>query len=51
MDDAAMMIGVLAVVLLLGAWRELRWKNHRDAGLLAACAAGGMVLSAAAWLG
>lgn len=49
MDDAAMMIGVLAVVLLLGAWRELLSKNHRDAGLLAVCAASGMMLGAAAW--
>ena len=41
----------LAVVLLLGAWREHRRDNRRDARLLAAFAAGGILVSLDAWLG
>ena len=51
MDDYAYLIGLLAVVLLLGAWREQRSDNRRDAWLLAAFGVSGMLAGAAAWLG
>ena len=51
MDDYAHLIGLLAVVLLLGAWREQRSDNRRDAWLLATLGAGGMLAGAAAWFG
>ena len=34
----------------LGAWREYASDNGRDAKLLAACGAGGMLAGAAVWL-
>ena len=49
-DDYAHLIGLLATVLLLGAWREQRSDNRRDAWLLAVIGAGGMLAGAAAWL-
>ena len=51
MYDYAFLIAMLAAVLLLGAWREHRNGNWRDARLLAAFGAGGMLAGAAAWLG
>ena len=51
MYDYAFLIAMLAAVLLLGAWREHRSDNRRDARLLAAFGAGGMLAGAAAWLG
>ena len=50
MDDYAYLIAMLSALLLLGAWRENRSDNRRDAGLLAAFGAGGMLAGAAAWL-
>ena len=51
MYDYALLMALLAVVLLLGAWREHRSDSRRDARLMAAFGAGGMLAGAAAWLG
>ena len=51
MHDYAYLIGLLAVVLLLGAWLEHRSDNRRDARLLGALGTGGMLVGAAVWLG
>ena len=51
MDDYVHLIAFLALVCLLGAWREHRSNNRRDDWLLAAVGAGGMLAGAAAWLG
>ena len=50
MYDYAYLVASLAVVLLLGAWREHRRDNRRDARLLAAFSAGGILVSTQAWL-
>ena len=50
MSDYALLIASLGILLLLGAWREYASDNRRDARLLAACGAGGMLAGAAAWL-
>ena len=51
MSDYALLIALLAAVILAGAWHEFAGDNRRDAGLLAAFGAGGMLAGAAAWLG
>ena len=50
MSDYAFAIAALGVLLLVGAWREYAGDNQRDAKLLAACGAGGILAGAAAWL-
>ncbi len=50
MSDYALIIASLGVFMLLGAWREYANDNQRDAKLLAACGAGGMLAGAAVWL-
>ena len=50
MSDFALAIAALGVLLLFGAWREYASDNRRDAKLLAACGAGGMLAGAAVWL-
>ena len=50
MSDYAPAIVSLGVLILLGAWREYARDNRRDAKLLAACGAGGMLAGAAVWL-
>lgn len=50
MSDYTFIIASLGVVMLLGAWREYANDNQRDAKLLAACGAGGMLAGAAVWL-
>ena len=51
MHEYAFLITMLAVVLLLGAWREHRRDNRRDARLLGALGTGGMLAGAVVWLG
>ena len=51
MYDCALLLVLLAAVLSLGAWREYRSDNPRDARLMAAFSTGGMLAGAAAWLG
>ena len=51
MSDAALLIAALATVILLGAWREYVSDNRRDARLMAAFGAAGMMASTAVWLG
>lgn len=51
MSESAFVIAALAVVMLLGAWREYRADNRRDARLLAALGAAGAMASSAVWLG
>ena len=51
MVDYAFLSAVRAAVMLLGAWREYASDNRRDARLLAAFGAGGMLAGAAVWLG
>ncbi len=51
MSDYVFLIALLAGVLLLGAWREYASDNRRDARLLAALGAGGMMVGTAVWLG
>ena len=51
MSDYAFPIAALAVVMLLGAWREYVSDNRRDAKLMAALGAAGMMASTAIWLG
>jgi len=50
MSDFALAGAALGVLLLFGAWREYARENQRDAELLAACGAGGMLAGAAVWL-
>ena len=50
MSEYALATASLGVLLLLGAWREYARENRRDAKLLAACGAGGMLAGAAVWL-
>ena len=40
----------VAIAILYGAWHEYTEKNHRDAKLLAAAGAFGLMGSAVAWL-
>ena len=51
MSDYAFLLALLAAVMMLGAWREHANDNRRDAKLLAACGAGGMLAGAAVWMG
>ena len=49
MSNYALAIGLIAAIVLHCAWREYTNDNRRDAKLLAAFGAGGL-LTAAAWL-
>ena len=49
MSNYALAIGLIAAIVLYCAWREYANDNRRDAKLLAAIGAGG-VLTSAAWL-
>ncbi len=51
MSDYALLIAALAAVILLGAWREYVSDNRRDARLMTAFGAVGMMASTAVWLG
>lgn len=48
MSDYALPIASLGVLMLLGAWCEYASDKRRDAELLAACGAGGVLAGAAA---
>lgn len=50
MSEYAYVIALLAAVPLLGAWHEYASDNRRDAKLMAAVGAGGMLASAAVWM-
>ena len=50
MSDYALPLAALGLLILLGAWREHARDNRRDAKLIAAFGAGGMLAGAAAWL-
>lgn len=52
MSDSALALAIasLGVLILLVAWREYARDNRRDAKLLTACGAGGMLAGAAVWL-
>lgn len=50
MSDYALPIASLGILILLCAWREYASGNRRDAKLLAACGAGGMLAGGAVWL-
>ena len=50
MSDYALPIASLGILILLCGWREYASDNRRDAKLLAACGAGGMLAGAAVWL-
>ena len=49
MADVVFVIALLTAVILLGAWREYANDNRRDARLLAAVGAGGVLASAVVW--
>ncbi len=51
MPDYAIPVALVLLTLLLGAWREQRSNNSRDARLLAAFGVGGSIASSAIWLG
>ena len=51
MFDPAYLLAALAAVILLGAWREYVSNNRRDARLMAAFGAAGMMASTAVWFG
>ena len=50
MVDIALLAALLAVVMFLSAWRELRHDNRRDAALLLGFGGAASVAGAAAWL-
>ena len=50
MSSYALAFAALGIIVLLGAWRECASDNRRDAKLLAACGAGGILAGAAVWL-
>ena len=50
MADYAFPIAALGMLILLGAWREYAGGNRRDAKLIAACGASGVLAGAAVWL-
>ena len=50
MSSYALAFAALGIIVLLGAWREHVGNNRRDAKLLAACGAGGILAGAAVWL-
>ncbi len=50
MSDYALPLAALGLLILLGAWREHARDNRRDAKLIAAFGADGMLAGAAAWL-
>ncbi len=51
MSEYAFLFAGLAAVMLLCSWREYVSNNRRDARLMAAFGATGMLASTAAWLG
>ena len=50
MSDYALALSALGAIVFLLAWREYASDNRRDAKLLAACGAGGILAGAAVWL-
>ena len=50
MTSYALAFAALGIIGLLGAWREYASDNQRDAKLMAACGAGGLLAGAAVWL-
>lgn len=50
MSDYALSLAALGLIVFLLAWREYASENRRDAKLLAACGAGGILAGAAVWL-
>ena len=50
MSDYALALATLGLIVFLLAWREYASENRRDAKLLAACGAGGILAGAAVWL-
>ena len=50
MADYAIPIALLGSLFLWCGWREYVAQNRRDARLLAACGAGGVLAGAAVWL-
>ena len=50
MSDYALALAALGLIVFLLAWREYASENRRDAKLLAACGAGGILAGAAVWL-
>ena len=51
MAEHGFLMAALAAVILLGAWREYVTNNRRDARLMAAFGAAGMMASTAVWFG
>jgi len=49
-SDYALPVALLGTLILLIAWREYASGNQRDAKLMAACGAGSMLASVAAWV-
>lgn len=50
MVDIALLAALLAAVMFVCAWRELRHDNRRDAALLAGFGGAATLAGAAAWL-
>ncbi len=50
MVDIALLTALLAAVMFLSAWREMRHDNRRDAALLAGFGGATSLAGAAAWL-
>ena len=48
--SSALAFAALGIIGLLGAWREYASDNRRDAKLMTACGAGGLLAGAAVWL-
>ena len=49
-NKSALAFAALGIIGLLGAWREYASDNRRDAKLMSACGAGGLLAGAAVWL-
>ena len=50
MPSYAIAFAALGLIVLHGAWREYGGNNRRDAKMLTACGAAGMLAGAAVWL-
>lgn len=50
MVDIALLAALLAAVMFVGAWRELRHDNRRDAALLAGFGGAASLVGAGAWM-
>ena len=50
MPSYALAFAALGIIGLLGAWCECASDNWRDAKLMSACGAGGLLAGAAVWL-